>query len=401
MPYERRDYNGGAAATTISGALTSGDTTITIAAATSWPDGTDGPFYCTLDRGTASEERVKVTSRTGTTLSSVTRGVDGTSAVAHAAGAAIEHTVSGVDLDEANYAVAQTVGKVTTAEDLLVGSAANALKRLGKGSDGQILQVLSGLLAWGAIPSGAISSAAMFAAGVVDAAAIASNAVDSAEIAANAVTTSKIAANAVDETKIASSVAGSGLAGGAGTALSVGVDGTTIEVTGDQLNVKALGIDTAQLAASAVETAKIADANVTAAKIAAEAWTSSAPTVGGTGWSLGNGTASGAYIKLGRTVVYRAKVVWGSTSAFGTGGLTLSIPFAAAGAEFVCPVMYLDSGSANYLGYGFVDDSASVVTCYAMTAGTAGRIAQTDNAVPFTWANPDEVRFTLTYEAAS
>jgi hypothetical protein len=59
-----------------------------------------------------------------------------------------------------------------------------------------------------------------------------------------------VKAAGITETQLAASVAGAGLAGGAGTALSVNVDGSTIEVTTDTLNVKAAGITETQLAAS-------------------------------------------------------------------------------------------------------------------------------------------------------
>jgi hypothetical protein len=85
-------------------------------------------------------------------------------------------------------------------------------------------------------------------------------AVATENIDALAVTTPKIAASAVDETKLATSVAGNGLAGGAGTALSVNTDNSTIEISSDTLRVKDAGI----------VTAKIADLNVTAGKIAAD-----------------------------------------------------------------------------------------------------------------------------------
>jgi len=410
MPYERRDYDGAAVATTIVGALTSGDTTISIAASTSWPDGSPGPFYAVIDRATASEEVVKVTTRTGTTLSSVTRGVDGTSAVAHAAGAAIEHCMVGVDLDEANYAVNQTVSKITTAEDLLVGSAANALKRLGVGSNGQLLQVASGVVGWGALPAGVISSATMFGTGVVDAAAIASNAVDTAELAANAVTTAKIAANAVDETKIASSVAGSGLAGGAGTALSVGVDGTTIEITADQLNVKALGVGTSHLAANAVTTAKITDANVTAAKVSAEAWTSYNPTVGGTGWAAGNGTLTGAWIQYGKVVHFRAQFTIGSTTTVGSGGLTLTLPTnAIAATALVCSGVFSDNSGGFFWEAKGVPSAAGAVLIVVTDASdtfptVGGRLGPLNSTHPVNLpsgiSTSDYVLIAGTYEAA-
>ena len=58
----------------------------------------------------------------------------------------------------------------------------------------------------------------------------------------------KVADAGITATQIATSVAGAGLAGGAGTALSVGVDDSSIEITGDTLNVKAGGVSNAMLA---------------------------------------------------------------------------------------------------------------------------------------------------------
>lgn len=86
--------------------------------------------------------------------------------------------------------------------------------------------------------------------GNITGAKIGTDEISTAKIAALAVTTAKIAANAVDETKIASSVAGNGLAGGAGTALSVNVDASTIEINADTLRVKDGGITAAKLSAA-------------------------------------------------------------------------------------------------------------------------------------------------------
>ena len=72
---------------------------------------------------------------------------------------------------------------------------------------------------------------------------------------------------------IAASVAGNGLAGGAGSALSVNVDDSTIEINSDALRLKDRGIAAAKLASDAVETAKIKDLNVTTGKLAADAVT--------------------------------------------------------------------------------------------------------------------------------
>lgn len=53
--------------------------------------------------------------------------------------------------------------------------------------------------------------------------------------------------------KLAAAIAGNGLAGGAGTALSVNVDSSSIEINADTLRVKALGITTAMHALNSVD----------------------------------------------------------------------------------------------------------------------------------------------------
>lgn len=82
--------------------------------------------------------------------------------------------------------------------------------------------------------------------------------VTTAKIADLNVTTGKIADLAVTAGKIASSAISTtgGLTGGAGTALAVNVDGTTIAIASNTLGVAALGIGTNQLAAGAVTGAK-------------------------------------------------------------------------------------------------------------------------------------------------
>jgi hypothetical protein len=60
-------------------------------------------------------------------------------------------------------------------------------------------------------------------------------------------TTAQIADNAVTAAKIAAAVAGNGLAGGGGAALSVNVDSSSIEINSDTLRVKALGIINAMI----------------------------------------------------------------------------------------------------------------------------------------------------------
>jgi hypothetical protein len=136
MAYTRRVYAGGAAATTVTGAVASNATSITIAAYTGWPYHASDPFYVVLSPGTASEEKILVTrtTSTSTTLSVTTRGVDGTTAASHSSGATIYPVMTATDADEAN-AVASTL---TTKGDLLTYTG-TAYARTGVGANNTLL----------------------------------------------------------------------------------------------------------------------------------------------------------------------------------------------------------------------------------------------------------------------
>lgn len=99
--YERKQFVGGAPATTITGAISDADTTWVIDSATGWPDATN-PFVAVINRGLADEEKVLVNARTGTTVSSVERGYDDTAAAAHTSGATFEHVLDASTIDQAN-----------------------------------------------------------------------------------------------------------------------------------------------------------------------------------------------------------------------------------------------------------------------------------------------------------
>lgn len=103
----RRYYSSTAVATTLSGAVNNSATSIAVTALSGFPAQT--PWTAILDPDTAVEEVVTVTNVSGTTLT-VTRGSDGTSAVAHNAGAVFRHGVSARDFDESNEHVNSSSG---------------------------------------------------------------------------------------------------------------------------------------------------------------------------------------------------------------------------------------------------------------------------------------------------
>lgn len=135
MSFTRIEHGGGAVETTLQSSITNADTSLVLVASTGWPTGSTGPFYLVIDPDTTSEEKIKATSRTSATLNSLTRGVDGTSAVAHSAGATIRHDFTALEADEANQAVVATLGTVTTKGDLLAATGAGALARVAAGAN--------------------------------------------------------------------------------------------------------------------------------------------------------------------------------------------------------------------------------------------------------------------------
>lgn len=107
----RRYYSSTAQRTTLSGSILAGATTIAVVAVTGFP--VTRPYTLILDQDTVNEEVVTVTASSGTTLT-VTRGVDGTSGVVHAAGSTVNHGVSARDFDEPNVHVNNNIEHVLT-----------------------------------------------------------------------------------------------------------------------------------------------------------------------------------------------------------------------------------------------------------------------------------------------
>lgn len=188
----RRSYAGAAPACTLTNAINSSDTSALLTGdVTNWNNTTNGPFYMVIDPGLSTEEKVLVSTRSGSSLSSITRGVDGTTASSHSAGATCYPVFTAVDADQANK-VASTL---TTKGDLLATDG-TVLNRLAVGTNDYVLKADSSAtngVAWGQVA----------------AAGIATDAVITAKIQDSAVTAAKIADNAVTQAKLADRVVGS------------------------------------------------------------------------------------------------------------------------------------------------------------------------------------------------
>jgi len=135
------------------------------------------------------------------------------------------------------------------------------------------------------------------------------------------------------------------------------------------------------------------------------AWTAYTPTLGGTGWAIGDGTTVAAYCQIGKIVHFRVTITFGSTSTFGAAAApTVSLPVASVSAAGLGPssrsmgVSYFDA-SLGQIYYGrFLDSGTSALACYVVGVDGLGAVATA--TAPFTWASGDLLQLSGTYQAA-
>lgn len=97
-----KEYVGAAPTTRLSAAITGTPATFVVESGTGYPTGGTAPFVVTIDRGTATEEKILVSLRATNTFTIQTRGYDGTAVVDHADQAEVEHTLDADTIAEAN-----------------------------------------------------------------------------------------------------------------------------------------------------------------------------------------------------------------------------------------------------------------------------------------------------------
>lgn len=104
--------------------------------------------------------------------------------------------------------------------------------------------------------------------------------------------------------------------------------------------------------------------------------------------AIGNGSIVGAYIQLGKLVFVDIAIVMGSTTTFGTGTYSFSLPggmTAMAGRTQHILAHGLDSGTAHRTGTAYVAAGASVFEV------ASNATLQWSPSVPHTWATSDEI----------
>ena len=120
--------------------------------------------------------------------------------------------------------------------------------------------------------------------------------------------------------------------------------------------------------------------------------------------AIGNGTLTGRYTQIGGAVIYVVRLLCGATTTYGTANdWTFDLPVAAANAvvAYDGTADARDDNTTNrYIGVSTIaaaGTTLSIVNAGVVGATNTGTWGQT---APFTWANGDSLRLTITYEAA-
>jgi hypothetical protein len=126
-------------------------------------------------------------------------------------------------------------------------------------------------------------------------------------------------------------------------------------------------------------------------------WTTFTPTRNGI--TIGNGTESGRYQRIGNTIILTYQFTLGSTSAIGgDAGIQLPI-FPIARANGV--VTFIDAGTQTY--QGTIDYNPGNGYAYFVIGNASGTYvtsSYTTATVPMTWTTNDAIRMTMIYEVA-
>ena len=134
------------------------------------------------------------------------------------------------------------------------------------------------------------------------------------------------------------------------------------------------------------------------------AWTAYTPTWGAstTNPTIGNGSIAGAYRQLGKTIMFRAQVSFGTTTTFGAGGHTLTAPVTQIAGVRTMQAGVLVNAGTEYAIWGQMIGNTSNMSIRYVNTGTTSALTPfgAANPVALTAASPNGFWISGTYEAA-
>lgn len=133
------------------------------------------------------------------------------------------------------------------------------------------------------------------------------------------------------------------------------------------------------------------------------AWTAYTPvwTAATTNPVLGNGTIVGKHRKIGRLVHFQIDLTMGSTTTYGSGAWSVTLPFAAAASSGSRIGNAQALGGSRFGGQIVVSPSATGIGAFFPASSAVSNYSSAAAAVPFAWASGNELRITGTYESAT
>jgi hypothetical protein len=135
------------------------------------------------------------------------------------------------------------------------------------------------------------------------------------------------------------------------------------------------------------------------------AWTSFTPTwtAATTNPSLGNGTLTSRWSRVGRTINWSGYFAVGTTSTGGSGAWQMSIPVpqVSTTVPFVGSANYTNVGDNYYVGICELLPGASNIVFTVKTGTSSTAFGRVTTSIPVTASTNTQISWSLTYEAAS
>lgn len=398
--------------TTLTSSITNNATSMSVASGAGWPA---TPFTVALDIGSSSQELVDVTNVAGTTFT-VTRAVDGTTGVVHSNGATVTHVhIARDDREARSHMDASGTSGGTTVHGTVGGVVVST-------TDSQTLTnktltsptINTGTLA-SPVVSGTLSGTYTSSATVTNTGTIKDLATTQSAVGTTAITATGLASGTGDLLNLVDGAANQVFrveqngASGAGHVLiapsdtsgtpaltinsPTGVGPFAMQINGvDKWKIAGTGNLTSTGATTAIDISAFTNVK----PIIGPVFHSYTPTFGGTGFSLGNGTATGGYIQYGNITFFESYLIVGSTTALTTAGnaLTMTLPLTVFNYSLFEIVMYRPASSA-FVGRALASNlssGGSTVNCY-MFSGASGALATLDRTVPYNPPATNDVVF--------